>query len=62
MVKEISIKIKNSEQNFREKFLIYEDFTCSENDPVLKECVDKAISHLKGEVDSVQINIKMVIQ
>ena len=61
-MKEITVSIKNSEQTYKEKFLIYEEFTCNDNDPVIKQCVDDALSHFKGEPEKIVLRVRLDVQ
>lgn len=61
-MKEITVSIRNSEQTYKEKFLIYDDFTCSEKDPIVKKCVEDAISHVTGEPEKITLRIRLDIQ
>jgi hypothetical protein len=58
-VKEIAVKISNSEQRYVQKFLCYDNFTISQDDEVLKKMVQDAINNFKGNVDAVSVKISM---
>jgi hypothetical protein len=57
---EVSVKVSNSEQSYTQKFLVYESFSLSHDDPDLKKMVDEAIANFKGNVEDVNVKIKMV--
>jgi len=61
-MKEVTVSIRNSEQTYKEKFLIYDDFTCSENDSVIKECVESALSHMQGEPEKITVRVRLDVQ
>lgn len=61
-MKEVTVSIKNSEQTYKEKFLIYDNFSLDQNDPIVKNCVEEAISHFKGEIEKIVLRVRMDIQ
>jgi len=61
-MKEVTVSIRNSEQTYKEKFLIYDDFRCDSNDPVIKECIDTAVSHMQGEPEKIAVRIRLDVQ
>jgi hypothetical protein len=60
--KEIVVKIKGEEKNLKQKFLIYEDFTLSENDPIIADCVRTVRNEFKGEIEGIRVSALLVIQ
>ena len=59
---ELTVILKDSDRTYRQKFLIYENFTMSDNDPVIRMCIDEARKSFEGEPESVQIKIHLEIQ
>jgi len=59
---ELTVILKDSDRTYRQKFLIYEAFTMSDNDPVILLCIDEAKKSFEGEPESVQIKIHLEIQ
>jgi hypothetical protein len=61
-VKEVTVKIKGEEKNLKQKFLIYDDFAISENDPIISECIRTVRNEFKGEIESVRVSVLLVVQ
>ena len=61
MFSEIVVTLQNDEEKFIKKFLIYEDFTVSEDDPIISECIDLTRESFIGEVQDVNVVIKLEI-
>jgi len=60
MSKEVTVVIKDSERTYRQKFLVYEDFSMTVEDPVLKICIESALKNFQGEPDDVIVRTTMV--
>ena len=61
MPAEVKIKIKDESISMVEKFLIYEPFTISQNDPILKNLVEKSVAKWKGSIQyDIYITIKVI--
>ena len=59
MVSELTVVVKNEEKRQTTKHLIYDIFTVDEEDPLLKDLIDKAIKQFNGEVDDIRVKISM---
>lgn len=62
MVSELTVTIKDEEKNLRTKYLIYETYTTDENDPIIKDCIEKTLENFDGEPSDITVNIKLEIQ
>lgn len=62
MVSELTVAIKDEEKALRTKYLIYETYTTDENDPIIKDCIEKTLANFDGEPMDIRVNIKMEIQ
>ena len=62
MVSELTVAIKDEEKTLRTKYLIYETYTTDENDPVIKDCIEKTLDNFNGEPTDITINIKLELQ
>lgn len=62
MVSELTVVIKDEEKSLRTKYLIYETYTTDENDPIIKDCIEKTLENFDGDPSDVTVNIKMEIQ
>ena len=60
--KEISILIKDDEKRVTHKFLEYEDFMLSSDDPIIKNYIDLAMKSFEGPPETVRVTVKMEMQ
>lgn len=59
MVSELTVIIKDAEKSLRKKFLIYETYQVSDQEPKIKACVHETLENFDGEPTDVQIKISM---
>ena len=59
---ELTVILKDEDKTFRQKFLIYEKYEASDDDPTILDCIKEARKNFDGDPDSVQIKIHMEIQ
>ncbi len=59
---ELTVILKDSDRTYRQKFLIYEDYRISEDDPVIQKCIEEAKVNFQGEPEQIQIKIHLEIQ
>lgn len=52
---------KDEDKTYRQKFLLYDTYTVSEDDSVILRCIEEARRNFDGETDTVQIKIHMEI-
>jgi hypothetical protein len=62
MVSEITVIVKDEERNLRLKYLVYDPYAVDENDPIIKDCIDRTVAEFKGTPDSVKVKINLEIQ
>lgn len=67
MVSELSVTIKGEnelgvQKRLTDKYLIYDDFTTNEDDPLIKECIAKTLDNFDCEPDDIVVNIKIEIE
>jgi len=58
---EITVTIKDDERTYKSKHLIYTTYTISEDDPLIKELIAKALQEFNGEPTDVRIRINLTI-
>lgn len=58
---ELTVIFKDESKTYRQKFLLYDTYTVTEDDAVIRRCIDEARRNFDGEVDTVQIKIHMEI-
>ena len=61
MVCELSVTLQNEESKITKKFLIYEEITVSEDDPIIEECINMTKESFNEEPDNVSVSIKMEV-
>lgn len=59
---ELTVILKDADRTYRQKFLIYETYTPSEDDPIILKCIDEALKNFDGEPENIQIKIHLEIQ
>jgi hypothetical protein len=59
---ELTVILKDSDRTYRQKFLIYEDYTVSCEDPVILMCIEEAKKNFEGEPENIQIKIHLEFQ
>lgn len=57
---EITVTIKGEESTFKQKYLCYEEFIFSENDPYIQNLVKQALDSAK--IEPVDIKVRALIQ
>ncbi len=59
---ELTVILKDESRTYRQEFLVYQEFTVSENDPFIQECIQEALKNFEGDPDSIQVKIHLEIQ
>ncbi len=59
---EITVILKDADRTYRQKFLIYEQYTVSTMDPIINMCIQEAKNNFDGEPENIQIKIHLEIQ
>lgn len=62
MISEITIVIKDTEKTLRKKFLQYEIYHVSDDDPIIQECIKETLDNFHGEPENIKVIINMVIE
>jgi len=60
--KEITVTIKGSESSYKQKFLVYENVSWEENDPVIRKCIDEALQNAKIEPEDIKVRGLLVFK
>jgi hypothetical protein len=59
---ELTVILKDSERTYRQKFLCYQSYSTSEDDPLINECITIAKKNFEGEPEEITIKIHLEIQ
>lgn len=59
---ELTVILKDPERTYRQKFLVYEDYSPNEDDPIIRACIEEAKKSFEGEPETIQIKIHLEIQ
>jgi len=59
---EITVTVKDDEKSLKYKYLIYEKYSVDSEDPIIKDCVDKAVKNFDGEPTDVNVRIHLEIE
>ena len=52
---ELTITIKDEEKTVKNKFLLYDPYILSDDDPIIKECIGKTLQDFNGEPCSIKL-------
>ena len=59
---ELTVILKDSDRTYRQQFLVYEQYSVSEDDPVILACIEQAKKDFQGDPETIQIKIHLEIQ
>ncbi len=59
---ELTVILKDSERTYRQKFLIYDVYHPTHDDPVIMGCINEAKKNFDGEPEDIKIKIHLEIQ
>jgi hypothetical protein len=62
MVCEISVIVKDDEKSLTIKYLIYDRVWMDEEDPIIKDCIEKALINFEGDPIDITVKAKLEIQ
>ena len=52
---ELTVTIKGTDSTYKQKFLIYETVTMSDECPSVKECIEEVKKDYKGDVEEIKV-------
>jgi len=58
---ELTVILKDDESTYRQKFLLYDQYTISPEDPTIMECIEAAKQNLKIQPNEIQIKIHLEV-
>lgn len=59
---ELTVILKDDHRTYREKFLLYEIFSVTDEDATIKNCINEAMKNFDGNPESITVKISLVIQ
>lgn len=59
---ELTVILKDSDRTYKQKFLIYETYSMSEDDPVIRTCIEEAKKNFEDDPETIQIKVHLEIQ
>ena len=62
MVAELTVSIKDEEKTLKKKFLIYDPFHVSEDDPTIKDCINETLKNFSSEPSNIKVRISLLIE
>ena len=57
----VSVRIKNDEKVLKKDFLIYEAFVASDEDPIVRNCIEEVLKEFGDEPDDISVTIKIEV-
>ncbi len=62
MSSELTITIKDDEKRLSKKFLLYDIYTVSDEDMIIKACIDETLKNFDGEPDTISVKITLMVR
>ena len=62
MSTELTVTVRGEERSYKQQFLLYEDFGWNEEDPIIKQCVEEALSNAKIEPEDIKVRALLVLR
>lgn len=59
---ELTVILKDPDRTYKQKFLIYETYAMSQEDPIILACINEAQKNFDGDPESIQIKVHMEMQ
>lgn len=59
---ELTVILKDADRTCRQKFLIFDSYSVSTDDPLIQCCIEQAKKNFQGAPESVEVKIHMEIQ
>ncbi len=59
---ELTITIKVVEQTYKQKFLMYDEYKFLADDPVVKHCINEALSNARFEPEDIKVRALLQIK
>lgn len=58
---ELTVTLKSEERKYIQKFLIYDQISVNQKDPLILDCINEAKKSFIGEPEEIKIRINMEI-
>ena len=58
---ELTVTIKSDDGTYKQKFLLYDAYMTTPDDPIVKQCIEEAIANTKIIPDTVKLKISMEV-
>lgn len=62
MFSEINVCVKDAEKRLSKKFPIYDEYQVSEDNPVIKSCIEEVLKNFDGEPEDIKVTITLEIK
>ena len=62
MAVELTVSIKGDDSTYKQKFLIYEDFTMKHDDPIIQDCIKQSLEIAKIIPEDIKIRAMLQVQ
>ena len=59
---ELTVILKDSERTYKQKFLMYNPYTMTYDDPQILDCIQQAKENFQGDPEDISIRVLMEIQ
>lgn len=61
-ITELTVTIKNPEASYKQKFMLYEPYQLTSDDPIVKKCIDETLANSKLEPEDISVRVFLSIQ
>jgi hypothetical protein len=62
MIPELTVIVKDAEKRLTKKYLMYQPFACTIEDPEIKRCIEETLEEFEGKPDSIKLRITVEIE
>ena len=59
---ELTVILKDADRTYRQKFLVYEEYSMNEQDPIIRNCIEEAKKSFEGEPETIQVKVHLEVQ
>jgi hypothetical protein len=57
----LTVTVKDEESTLRSKYLLYDNYTVNEEDPIIKNCIEETVKAFGKEPNDVRVRIQLDI-
>lgn len=58
---ELTVTIKDEEKTLKAKFLLYDEYNISQDDPIIKDCIARTLKDFGSDPTDIRVRINLVV-